>query len=99
MVLEARGQDGRVGHYLTLPRARARMVARQLRVAVPGLGLVEDDVAKSESFELVLDLALTTARRSLVPGDPAVVCRAVLTALAAARASEVVAWAGGSWIV
>jgi hypothetical protein len=90
VVLEARGQDGRVGHYLTLPRSRARMVTRQLQVAVPGLSLVQDESAPSESFELVLDLALTTARRSLVPGDPAVVCRAVLTALASARASDIV---------
>ena len=90
LVLEARGSNGRVSHYLSLSRSRAELLTRQLVAGVPGLNLIKDEAVGSERFGLVLNLSLSTARRSLQIDDPAGLCRALLTALGAAQVGEVV---------
>lgn len=93
VTLVVRGADGDVEHFLGVPPARREDVGRHLRAAVAGLELVATDQT-SENIRLVLDIRASTGRRPLAPGDPEVITKGLLTALASTRINEValVSW-------
>lgn len=93
VVLEAVGRSGIVEHRLGLPARRVEGVLEQARSALPGLSLTPFDRADLDAVR-ALELRLTSAQRPLRIDQSELVGRAVLTALAQARAGEmlVVQW-------
>jgi hypothetical protein len=88
VIIEAVGSPGLVEHRLALAPGRASSVVDQLRSAVPGLNVeaVQDRPALDISH--VVELRLSTKRRSLRTDDLANVSRAILTALAHLHRNE-----------
>jgi len=89
VVLEAVGMTGGAKHRLALPSGDASGLARQLRVAVPGLAVEKVDERPPLQADRAIEVRLTTRNRSLFTAEVAYVSRALLTALSGLRAGEV----------
>jgi hypothetical protein len=89
VVFQAVGRDGRVDHFLRLPRDRVASQLAQAQMAVPGLVLEPTEGPNVGQPQAAWRLWLSSSRLPLRSDDPAAVSQAVLTALAAARSDEV----------
>ncbi len=82
LVLQASGSDGDVDHHLAVPRARATVVAEQLRVALPGLSTTPVPQPETPPLSRAVRMSLSSRRRPLTTDHPEALARALLTALA-----------------
>ena len=89
IVFQAVGRAGRVEHYLRLPSECAKGLLVQATSTVPGLVLRSVDKVDLGQPQAAWRLWLSTSRRPLRSDEPAAISQAVLTALASARADEV----------
>jgi Type IV secretion-system coupling protein DNA-binding domain/TraM recognition site of TraD and TraG len=85
LVFESVGQYGRVEHRLATAESRSPAVTTQLRATIPGLG-IEGVSAESEkpmpTFNRVVELRLSTRRRTVSVDQAEAISRTLLTSLA-----------------
>ncbi len=82
MVLEALGQAGQVQHLLRVQDSHRSQLTRQLRTAIPGLGIETTEAPSTPTVVTKsVELRLTTKRRPLRTDDVATTSRALLAAL------------------
>lgn len=90
VVLEVTGHAGAVHHRIFVPEGREGIVVRQLRAAVPGVAVTTESVAERPPVDVVLDVRLSSRRRSLRDDDLLDSSRTVLHALSAVGGNEAV---------
>ncbi len=93
-VVEAIGNNGSVDYRLAVGRAHAESLVEQLRVVLPGVDLTPLERRSSLDATLSVEVRLSSPNRTLRIEEPELVSRALITALAQARAAEytVVQW-------
>jgi hypothetical protein len=93
-VVEAVGSGGSVEHRLAVGRAHAELLVEQLRAVLPGVGLTPLEQRPVLGATLSVEVRLSSPHRPLRLGQAELVSRALITALAQARAGEaaVVQW-------
>ena len=93
-VVEAIGNNGSVDYRLAVGRAHAESLVEQLRVVLPGVDLTPLEQRSPLDATLSVEVRLSSPNRTLRIEEPELVSRALITALAQARATEytVVQW-------
>lgn len=91
--LQLIAEPRRLRHYLAVPSGRQAILRRQARSAIPGLGLTSA-APPPITARRAWRLWLSTSRRPLASDQPALVSRALLTALSSLQSGEqiVVQW-------
>jgi hypothetical protein len=88
VILEAVGVRGGVVHRIAVPETAASMLLKQVRGALPGIGLVQLDGRPSLAVDRAVEVCLSTRIRPLGIDEIDAVCRALLTALSGVEGAE-----------